>query len=85
MIGFSVQLPILIGWVGNILKGRKERIVGFATLVGESQLGNLVSANVFFETQEKCGYRTGMATGVGIAVMGIVAVCSFLGGLMVGE
>jgi hypothetical protein len=81
LIGFSMQLPILIGWVGNILKGRKERIVGFATLIGGSQLGNLVSANVFFARQEKCGYRTGMATGVGVSVMGIVAVCLFFAGL----
>ncbi|PMD17140.1 MFS general substrate transporter, partial [Hyaloscypha hepaticicola] len=81
LIGFSVQLPILIGWVGNILKGRKQRIVGFATLIGGSQLGNLVSANAFFTRQEKCGYKTGMAAGVGVAVMGIVAVCLFFGGL----
>jgi MFS transporter, ACS family, DAL5 transporter family protein len=81
LTGFSVQLPILIGWVGNCLRGRKERVVGFATLIGGSQLGNLVSANVFLAKQEKCGYRIGMATGVGVACSGIVAVSLFFAGL----
>jgi hypothetical protein len=80
-IGFSIQLPILIGRVGNCLKGRKERVVGFATLIGGSQVGNLVSANVFFARQEKCGYRTGMATGVGVGVLGVLAVTVFWAGL----
>jgi len=80
-IGFSVQLPILIGWVGNCLRGRKERVVGFATLIGGSQLGNLVSANVFFASQERCGYKTGMATGVGVGVLGIASVSLFFSGL----
>jgi hypothetical protein len=73
-IGFSIQLPILIGWVGNCLKGRKERVVGFAILIGGSQLGNLVSANVFFA-------RPGMASGVGVGVLGVLAVTVFWAGL----
>lgn len=80
-IGFSAQLPIIIGWVSNFLRGRKQRAVGFATLIGGSQLGNLVSANVFIAKQEKCGFKTGFATGVGVGVMGILAVCALFAGL----
>jgi len=81
MIGFSIELPILIGWAGSNLKGRKEKIVAYATLIGGSQLGNLVSANVFFARQEKCGFRTGMWTGVGVGNLGVLAVCAFAAGL----
>lgn len=80
-IGESVQLPILIVWVSNCLRGRKERVVGFATLIGGSQLGNLVSANVFLASQEKCGYKTGFATGVGVGCLGILAALVFFVGL----
>ncbi|PMD51012.1 MFS general substrate transporter [Hyaloscypha bicolor E] len=81
LIGFSIELPILIVWAGSNLKGRKERVVGFATLIGGSQLGNLVSANVFIAKQEKCGFKTGMATGVGVGCLGVLAVSVFFGGL----
>jgi hypothetical protein len=81
LIGFSIELPILIVWAGSNLKGRKERVVGFATLIGGSQLGNLVSANVFIARQEKCGFKTGMATGVGVGCLGVLAVSLFFGGL----
>ncbi|KAE9367184.1 vitamin H transporter [Stipitochalara longipes BDJ] len=81
MIGFSIELPILIGWAGSNLRGRKEKVVAYATLIGGSQLGNLVSANVFLTKQEKCGFRTGMATGVGVGVLGVLAVSAFAAGL----
>ena len=71
----------MIGWASNCLRGRKERAVGFATLIGGSQLGNLVSANVFLARQEKCGFRTGFATGVGVGVMAILAVSVLFVGL----
>ena len=81
MIGFSVELPILIGWAGSNLRGRKEKVVAYATLIGGSQLGNLVSANVFLATQERCGFRTGMATGVGVGMLGVLALSAFGAGL----
>jgi dipeptide/tripeptide permease len=80
-MGESVQLPILVVWVSNCLRGRKERVVGFATLIGGSQVGNLVSASVFLTRQEKCGYRTGFATGVGVGCLGILAATAFFAGL----
>ncbi|KAN0091727.1 MFS general substrate transporter [Hyaloscypha variabilis] len=81
MIGFSIELPILIGWAGSNLRGRKEKVVAYVTLIGGSQLGNLVSANVFLARQERCGFRTGMATGVGVGMLGVLALSAFGAGL----
>jgi hypothetical protein len=59
--------------LSNNLRGRKERVVGLATLIGGARAGNFVSANVFITGQEKTGYETGFATGLGITIVAIVA------------
>ena len=40
-----------------------------------------MSANVFIAKQEKCGFKTGMATRVGVGCLGVLAVSVFFGGL----
>jgi dipeptide/tripeptide permease len=72
-IGESISIPVLVTWLSNNLRGRKERVVGLATLIGGAQAGNFVSANVFTTGQEKTGYKTGFATGLGIAIVAMVA------------
>lgn len=65
-------LPILVVWLANNLKGRKERIVGLAVVIGGGQSGNLVAANVFVTGQEKRGFKGGMASGLGVVLLGMV-------------
>jgi peptidoglycan/LPS O-acetylase OafA/YrhL len=72
-IGESISIPVLATWLSNNLRGRKERVVGLATVIGGAQAGNFVSANVFITGQEKMGYETGFATGLGITIVAIVA------------
>ena len=55
------------------MRGRKERVVGLATLLGGAQAGNFVSASVFITGQEKTGYKTGFAAGLGITIVAMIA------------
>lgn len=68
-----MQLPVLVAWLGNNLRGRKERAVGLAVLIGGGQSGNLVAANVFITDQTNSGFKTGFATGLGVQCFGILA------------
>ncbi|KAH8586188.1 transmembrane transporter [Bisporella sp. PMI_857] len=72
-IGAFVQIPILVVWLGNNLRGRKERVVGLAVLISGGQAGNLVAANMFLTEQEKDGFQAGFATGLGFAALGVLA------------
>lgn len=47
-IGESISIPALVTWLSNNLRGRKERVVGLATLLGGAQAGNFVSASVYY-------------------------------------
>lgn len=71
--GSFVQLPALVAWLGNNLKGRKERAVGLAVLIGGGQSGNLVAANVFITGQTNGGFKTGFAAGLSVQCLGILA------------
>jgi hypothetical protein len=35
----SIYLPILVVWTGNSFRGRKERVVRFATVIGGARWG----------------------------------------------
>jgi dipeptide/tripeptide permease len=72
-IGESISIPALVTWLSNNLRGRKERVVGLATLLGGAQAGNFVSASVFITGQEKTGYKTGFAAGLGITIVAMIA------------
>jgi hypothetical protein len=65
-VGESISIPVLVTWLSNNLRGRKERVVGLATLIGGAQAGNFVSANVFITGQEKTGIRLGLRRGWGL-------------------
>lgn len=76
--GAFVQLPVLVAWLGNNLRGRKDRVVGLAVLIGGGQSGNLVAANVFITGQTNSGFKTGFATGLGVQCLGILAGCALV-------
>jgi len=76
-----VSIPILIVWLSNNLRGRKQRIVGLAVLIGGGQTGNLVSANVFITGQENSGFKAGFAAGLGVLALGVVAQTMLVVGL----
>jgi dipeptide/tripeptide permease len=80
-IGAFVQIPILVVWLGNNLRGRKARVVGLAVIIGGGQSGNFVAANVFITGQENRGFIAGFATGAGVTCLGIFAALALAVGL----
>jgi len=58
-------------------------VVGLAVVIGGGQAGNLVAANVFITSQEKGGFRSGFAAGLGCQVLGMAAGGVLVAGLWV--
>ncbi|KXT02938.1 hypothetical protein AC578_10608 [Pseudocercospora eumusae] len=73
-IGTFPQMPLLMTWLSNNLRGRKYLAVGMAWQVGFGNCANFVSSNVFIAT-EAPRYRTGFANGMGWTAAGLVLVC----------
>lgn len=70
--GSFLQFPILIGWLNSNMRGRPQQAVASAVQLGIGNCANFVASNVFI-TLERPKYPTGFATGVGFAVVSIVA------------
>lgn len=73
-IGTFPQMPLLMTWLSNNLRGRKYLAVGMAWQVGFGNCANFVSSNVFIAGQAP-RYRTGFANGLGWTVAGFTLVC----------
>ncbi len=61
--GSSIQMANLTAWLLNNLRGRSERAVAAAILLGFGNSCNFVSSNVFI-THEAPKYPTGFTTGL---------------------
>ncbi|KAF4631360.1 hypothetical protein G7Y89_g6774 [Cudoniella acicularis] len=72
-IGGAVQSPILVVWLANNMRGRKERIVSLGVLLAGAHSGNVVTANVFITSQERKGFPVGFAAGSALAGVGVLA------------
>lgn len=55
--------------------------MGLAVVIGGGQAGNLVAANVFITGQEKRGFKSGFAAGLGCQVLGMAAGAVLVGSL----
>ncbi|KAF2166673.1 hypothetical protein M409DRAFT_23304 [Zasmidium cellare ATCC 36951] len=73
-IGTFPQMPLLMTWLSNNLRGRKYLAVGMAWQVGFGNRANFVSSNVFI-TGQAPRYRTGFANGLGWTCSGFALVC----------
>lgn len=81
-IGTFPQMPLLMAWLSNNLRGRKYLAVGMAWQVGFGNCANFVSSNVFIST-EAPRYRTGFVNGMAWTCAGFTLVCCTAGILVV--
>jgi cyanate permease len=77
-IGTFPQMPLLMSWLSNNLRGRKYLAVGMAWQVGFGNCANFVSSNVFIAAQAP-RYRTGFVNGLAWTCTGFVLVCCTTG------
>lgn len=73
-IGTFPQMPLLMTWLSNNLRGRKYLAVGMAWQVGFGNCANFVSSNVFI-AGEAPRYRTGFVNGLVWKCVGFTLVC----------
>ncbi|KAI9735682.1 MAG: hypothetical protein M1834_001698 [Cirrosporium novae-zelandiae] len=79
--GAYTMMPIIVVWTAiNLGKGYK-RTVGLAMLIGLGNCGAFISSNVFI-TSEGPEYKTGFSVGIGLNMMGGVAVTILFLGLI---